>query len=92
MKNNAFSDRLAAEIQDEAIAAHRKYGCMTSTHEGFGVLAEEVAELLEAIRENDLDKIAEEARQVSAVAMRIYWACENESPEFIFRSGLDKRD
>ena len=41
-----------------------------STHEGYGVLAEEVAELLDAIRANDIRSCRDEAVQVAAVAVR----------------------
>jgi len=59
------------DIQAERTAAERKYGPFKSTHEGYGVLAEEAAELLEAIRANDRVAVQNEAKQVSAVAWRI---------------------
>ena len=58
-------------IVSEALRSERKYGCFRSTHEAYGVLAEEMAELLDAIRANDLDAVRVEAVQVSAVAMRL---------------------
>ena len=68
------------DIISEADQAKAKYGLFASTHEAYGVLAEEVAELLEAIRSNDLDRIKSEAVQVSAVSMRLAVQC-NESPD-----------
>jgi NTP pyrophosphatase (non-canonical NTP hydrolase) len=60
-------DILYSEIE----GADDKYGPFTSTHEGLGVLAEEYAELIEAIRRNDVDSIVHEALQVAAVAIRL---------------------
>lgn len=61
---------------DELIAAEvdyaaKRFGPFRSTHEGYGVLSEEVAELLEAIHANDLFRIRKESCQVAAVAIRI---------------------
>ena len=51
--------------------AETKYGPFTSTHEGYGVLCEEVEELLQAIRNNNPEAVFAEAIQVAAVAQRI---------------------
>lgn len=59
------------DLEDEAKDAEDRFGPFTSTHEGYGVLAEEVAELLDAIRANDGAAIRLEAIQVGAVAFRI---------------------
>jgi hypothetical protein len=64
--------------------ADERYGPFKSSHEGFGVLAEEVVELLDSIRENDIVGIKIEAIQVSATALRIAVCCEDE--EFQKRS------
>ena len=66
--------------------AEGRYGPFHSTHEGYGVLAEEVAELLDAIRSNNPEDIQGEAIQVAAVAMRIALACENDACRV--RSGI----
>lgn len=71
-------------IVDEIRRADVRYGRFRSTHEAYGVLAEEMAELLDAIRENDIDAIRQEARQVAAIAMRLY---RSEGTEFLKRSG-----
>jgi len=68
------------KIRSEANAAKVKYGLFASTHEAYGVLAEEVSELLDAIRMNDLEMIQAEAVQVSAVAMRLAHQCQ-QSPD-----------
>jgi NTP pyrophosphatase (non-canonical NTP hydrolase) len=61
---------------DEASVAQEKYGDFASMHEAYGVIAEEVAELFEAIRMGQLApnraaRIRAEAVQVAAVALRI---------------------
>ena len=75
------------EIRAEAESADRKYGPFTSTHEGYGVLAEEVAELLDAIRSNKRYSIEREAIQVAAVAARIVDCLNNSSVRQ--RSGVE---
>ena len=70
-----MSTRYLKRVQDEADAAERKYGPFASAHEGYGVLAEEVAELLDAIRSNQRVSIEDEAIQVSAVALRVARCC-----------------
>lgn len=77
---------LSTAVVSEVAEADRKYGPFTSTHEGLGVLLEEVAELTDAIRANDGDAIKVEAIQVSAVAYRIA-ACLSD-PATRKRSGL----
>ena len=77
IKDMAGRRSFARSILDEADKADAKYGDFTSTHEGYGVLAEEVAELLEAIRKNDYEDICIEAMQVSAVAYRIMCSLDN---------------
>jgi hypothetical protein len=65
------SEDLKALWEDEKQTAEHKYGPFASAHEGYGVLAEEVAELLEAIHKRDIYRIVMESVQVSAVAYRI---------------------
>ncbi len=77
-----------AAIADEAARAHSKYGSFVSTHEGYGVLAEELAELLDAIRSNDRNAVRAEAIQVAAVALRIAESVAWGSSEFLARSGI----
>ena len=64
-------DGIFDAIRAEAETAEARYGPFRSTHEGFGVLTEEVTELLAAIHANDARSIEREAIQVSAVAARI---------------------
>lgn len=63
-------------IEQEANRAQESYGDFASMHEGYGVLAEEVAELFECVRmrPHDPDRaqlLRSEAIQVAAVALRI---------------------
>lgn len=53
-------------VQDEAKVKAVERGLFTSSHEGYGIIAEEVAELLDAIRMNDSQAIVREAVQVGA--------------------------
>lgn len=67
---------MMGRVADEASRAQERYGDFASMHEGYGVLAEEIAELLDAIRmrQNEPGRamsIETEALQVSAVAMRM---------------------
>lgn len=75
------------DIRCEAMSADDRYGGFHSTHEGLGVLAEEIDELCEAIRSNKLKHVYREAVQVSAVALRIADACKRGLAEFKVRSG-----
>lgn len=82
------------KVESEVAEADRHYGGFRSTHEGLGVLMEEVAELVERIRGNELASIRDEAVQVSAVALRLavmcHAACEpildSETNDFFMRS------
>jgi hypothetical protein len=72
----SFFEESADSVRREADTAQRRYGDFASMHEAYGVLAEEMAELFEAVRlrqENAERPIAirREAIQIAAVAMRI---------------------
>lgn len=60
------------DLLAEMERASRRYGPFASSHEGYGVLAEEVAEFFEAMRANDPAAMQREALQVAAVAMRLH--------------------
>lgn len=75
-----------SDVLREAEEAEKRFGPMTSTHEGYGVLAEEMAELLDAIRSNDPIGTVREATQVAAVALRLADSCD--LPAFRERSGF----
>ena len=54
----------------EARGAYQKWGAYRSEHEAYGVLAEEMKELLDAIHANDHAAGRREALQIAAVAFR----------------------
>lgn len=67
---------MLARIGAEASKADELFGDFSSAHEGYGVLAEEVAELFDAVRlkQSKADRwtmVEAEAIQVAAVALRI---------------------
>jgi len=63
-------DPRLATLLAEANRAQGIYGPFRSTHEAYGVLAEEMMELLLAIHGNDIEAARKEAMQVAAVAYR----------------------
>ncbi len=69
-------DQAIVEIRTEADAAQGRFGDFASMHEAYGVLAEEVDELFDAVklRQTDMSRaqqIEREAIQVAAVCLRI---------------------
>lgn len=67
-------DRQAAAVKavlDELHTSTEKYGPFKTTHEAYGVLAEEVDELWDACKKNDLPNMELEAIQVAAMAIRL---------------------
>lgn len=58
----------AAEI--ECFRAMQKFPAFNSGHEGFAVIREELDELWDAVKANDLAHAREEAVQVAAMALR----------------------
>lgn len=79
------------EVETEANGSAQKFGDYTSSHEAYGVLAEEMGELLEAIRKNKSESVRHEAIQVAAVAMRLADHCRDH-PVFKKRSGFLTQD
>ena len=64
-----------AEVENELIVAIKRHGMPVDYHHGIGILGEEVHELFLEVfrkdREQNPLKIAAEARQVAAVALKI---------------------
>jgi NTP pyrophosphatase (non-canonical NTP hydrolase) len=56
-------------------SAHRRYGLLSSTHEGLGVALEEWNELCDAVRSNDLEAVQKECLDLAAVLLRMADAC-----------------
>lgn len=73
-----------------AARAQEKYGDFASTHEALGVIAEEYAELIEAVRSNCSEVILQEALDIAAACLRLAHHCEaiNEGSAFWNRSGF----
>ena len=69
-------EHLLPALIEEARRGWQRYGNYNSTHEGLGVLTEEFAELVDAIRSNQPEEIGREAIQVAAVAIRLAQACQ----------------
>lgn len=71
-------NRAEVQVQIEMVAekADSDYGAFSSMHEAYGVLAEEMAEFLDAVRMRQsnperLHHCAREAIDIAAVALRI---------------------
>lgn len=71
-------NKILSTIKAEAAAAQLKFGDFTSAHEAAGVLVEEMAELMTAIRDNDRESVKHEAIQVAAVAASLAECCGHE--------------
>ena len=64
-------------IRSEMVRGEARYGPFNSTHEGLGVLVEEMYELTVAIHSNKLESVRCEAIQVAAVAWRLALSLNN---------------
>ncbi|WP_157680193.1 hypothetical protein [Mycobacterium dioxanotrophicus] len=60
----------ANEILREAESARAKFAPFNSSHEGYAVIAEELDELWDDVKGNDVPHAIEEAVQVGAMALR----------------------
>lgn len=61
---------IVGRVLDELQRASRKHGPIHSTHEGYAVIQEELDELWDAVKANDLPHALLEAEQVAAMAIR----------------------
>ncbi len=69
--NEAERQKLVIQaIINELHTSTLKYGCFKSTHEAYGVLKEEVDEMWDACKCNNIVEMEEEAIQVAAMAIR----------------------
>lgn len=57
-------------VEQELRQAREKFGPFNSAHEGYAVILEELDELWEAVRRNDVQQQHDEAIQVAAMALR----------------------
>lgn len=63
-------------VTQEYTRASYKFGEFNSSHEGYAVLKEEVDEMWDEIKRNDLNRAREEAVQVAAMAVRFLMDCK----------------
>jgi hypothetical protein len=78
---NDRAGRVLIEIGNElAIASAKHRRPLNSPHEGFAVIREEVDELWEAVRRDDLKAALAEAVQVGAMAVRFLVDLERDDP------------
>lgn len=63
-------DSALNQVRTEMVAAFEKHRPMHSPHEGYGVILEEVDELFDEVKANNLPRAKEEAVQVAAMATR----------------------
>lgn len=59
-------DCVVAELK----VATRRFGPFASSHEGYAILREEVDELWDEVKANDIRRARQEAVQVAAMALR----------------------
>lgn len=59
------------DVHKELYTSTQKYGAFRTTHEAYGVLKEEVDEMWDACKRNDLPAMEAEAIQVAAMAIRL---------------------
>ncbi|WP_169709483.1 hypothetical protein [Deferrisoma camini] len=66
-------DAYLDKLRERVIALEMKFGCCASFHEGYGLLMEETAELLDEIRAREpiRRRVEEEALDVATVALRV---------------------
>ena len=88
---------IAADVENEVVrritAAERTYGPPASAHEMLGVIAEEYAELIEAIRSGKMGSVQWEAMDLAAACLRLADAIHEPTRAFALRSGfLDRRE
>lgn len=80
-------------IHSRLMAADSTYGRPASAHEMLGVIAEEYAELIEAVRSGKSGGVEWEALDLAAACIRLAYACEDAAGPFARRSGfLDARE
>ena len=70
MKRPIDLQGLLSEVRDEIIRATATFRPFASSHEGYAILREEVDELWDAIKANNLRDARAEAVKVAAMAIR----------------------
>lgn len=82
------------DVLDRINKADNTYSAPASAHEMLGVIAEEYAELIEAIRTGKSGSVEWEALDLAAAAIRLAYACHDPmASAFSERSGfMDARE
>lgn len=84
---------IGMDLHDRIKKADAIYGAPASAHEMLGVIAEEYAELIEAVRSGKSGGVEWEALDLAAACIRLAYACEQAMEPFAKRSGfLDARE
>ena len=84
---------LWSDVLDRINKADNTYSAPASAHEMLGVIAEEYAELIEAVRSGKSGSVEWEALDLAAACIRLAYACEQAMEPFAKRSGfLDARE
>jgi NTP pyrophosphatase (non-canonical NTP hydrolase) len=73
-------DEIYIELQKEIAESREKFGSFQSTHEGYAVILEELCEVWDAIRINDLEAAENEAYQVAAMAIKFIQDMKSMAP------------
>lgn len=63
-------------IVEEYARARKKHKPLASAHEGFGVIAEEVDEMWDEIKRDDVPRAKAEALQVAAMCVALILECD----------------
>ena len=80
------------ELDNRIARADAMYGPPASAHEMLGVIAEEYAELIEAVRSGKIVSVAWESYDLAAACIRLAQACDDATlVAFRERSGFDDR-
>jgi hypothetical protein len=72
-------DDILLQVRAEVMRAQAKHAPMHSGHEGYAVILEELEELFEDVRRDDLPNALKEAKQVAAMAVRFILDLGNET-------------
>lgn len=67
---NKGPNSIVGEVLFELWSARKKFPPFHSSHEGFAIILEEVDELWDAVKQNQLPNARREAIQVAAMAIR----------------------
>lgn len=73
LEDDSLAHSHILDVYREFLSATEKFGSFNSTHEGYAVILEELDEMWDAIKANDIMHALEEAKQVAAMALRFMY-------------------